>query len=140
MAFKVIGGSFCLAVIINFHTLCFLGNDSYKNDAAANIYNNRTDNKTLSGISSEMKFVCASKPGALYDRFLYPYFDWIDLLSYTIVPFIVMGVCTIMIVKVLCDSKERLKRMDDQSTRRRTQAKNEENKELMTYDPFFFVF
>ena len=112
VAYKVIGACYALAVTINFHTLLFLGYDSYGTNET-NIYQNTSAN------SSVAKFVCTSQPDSAYDHFLYPYFDWIDLLSYTIIPFIVMGICTVMIVKVLCDSKERLKRMNAGSSTRR---------------------
>lgn len=50
----------------------------------------------------------------MYDNFLEPYFEWIDLIFYAIFPFIVMVLCTIFIVKVLYKSNrhaEKTKRL-----------------------------
>ena len=51
---------------------------------------------------------CESKKETLYDAFLDPYFKWIDLLAYAIIPFIIMLICTFLIVRVLFRSNRRL--------------------------------
>ncbi len=112
-AYRVIGGSFLLAVLLNFHTLLFLGTVNTIDSNPTDII---SENKTMRNKSVTIKyeFNCASDEG-LYDTFLYPYFDWVDLLFYTIMPFFIMAVCTLIIVKVLYDSKQRLKRKKNQS-------------------------
>ncbi len=107
-AYKVLGGSFLLAVLLNIHTLFFLGTNIIDQSLADTILEN--DAFSNNSLSTKYQFHCASEEG-LYGNFLYPYFDLIDLLVYTILPFFIMAVCTVTIVKVLYDSKRRLKRM-----------------------------
>jgi hypothetical protein len=51
---------------------------------------------------------CQSVNGTWYDQFLDPYFRWIDLLAYAIIPFLIMAICTFMITRVLFLSNKRL--------------------------------
>jgi hypothetical protein len=54
----------------------------------------------------QVEFTCASRNGTLYDMFLEPYFEWIDLFFYAIMPFIIMIVCTCLIVRVVFSSNK----------------------------------
>ena len=112
MAYKVIWGNFLMAGILNFHTLLFLG------------YNSETESTDIMNSTNETvtQFKCNTVAGDWYDKFLYPYFDVIDLLFYAIIPFFIMAVCTVLIVKVLYDSKKRLSQMSSR--------KSEESKTL----------
>ena len=104
MAYKVIGTNCFIAMFLNFHKLLFLGYESDEPIPTNIISNNNQSNMTVK------KFICGSR-NELYTDFLYPYFDWIDLLFYTIIPFFVMGICTFLIVHVLYNSKKRLRIM-----------------------------
>ena len=53
-------------------------------------------------------FYCASDLGTPYDIFQDTIFKWIDLLSYAILPFFTMTVCTALIIRVLVRSNKRL--------------------------------
>ena len=121
MAHKVIIGSFLLAALLNFHTLLFLGYEQNDTNSATNIINATSSNENNNTIVTS-KFYCASRVG-WYDTFLYPYFDWIDLLVYTIIPFFIMAICTFIIVKVLYDSKKRLKQMGKKNSNNKVETK-----------------
>jgi hypothetical protein len=95
MARKIILFVCALTVTINFHSLVFLGN--YEADETENSTISKFNNKSV----ALTRFSCSSKLGSIYDKFLIPYFQYIDMLSYVIVPFFIMMICTLLIVKVL---------------------------------------
>lgn len=55
-----------------------------------------------------VQVICESKKDTIYDAFIDPYYKWIDLLAYAIIPFIIMLICTFLIVRVLFRSNRRL--------------------------------
>lgn len=83
-----------LSAIINLHSLIFLGYDEPQDNAL-----NSTNDTT---------YYCASLSGTLYDNFMNPYFQWIDLIFYAILPFIVMFLSSIFIIRVIFISNKRL--------------------------------
>jgi hypothetical protein len=99
-AYRVLIVNFLLVVLINFHSLLFLGHESkmplFKADSNESLY--------------EYTYQCSSKNGTLYDRFLDPYFQWMDLIFYAIAPFVVMASATILILRVIIMSNKRMHR------------------------------
>jgi hypothetical protein len=83
MARKVVFLNCILSCIINLHSLIFLG--GYHEDEE----------------NGEMRLMCAASEGTLYYLFLEPYAKYIDLICYAFLPFAIMAVCTILIVRVL---------------------------------------
>lgn len=98
-AHKIIFLMCFLSALINMHTLFFLGyNENYF------LYINSTvfmTNKTAC--------YCASLYGTNYDKFMNPYFQWLDLIFYAILPFIVMLLSTFFILRVIFMSNKRIK-------------------------------
>lgn len=116
-AYKIIFLNIFLAALINFHSLIFLGYESTPSQPILSVnattnadYNNLFLNTSTSNKQQTLllTIVCASKKDTLYDTFMESYFKWIDLLSYAIIPFFTMGVCTFLIVRVLFLSNRRL--------------------------------
>jgi hypothetical protein len=108
MAYKIIFLNILVAAVINFHSLLFMG--YYRIYSTSSSIN---DTNLLIGVefnkSSIVKeFHCATESGTMYDKFLDPYFKWIDLFSYAIIPFLIMAVCTFLIIRVLFESNRRL--------------------------------
>jgi hypothetical protein len=95
-----------LTIVVNFHSLIFLGN--YEADDTVN-NNNITNHNITNKSAGPTRFSCSSKLGSIYDKFLIPYFQYIDMLSYVIVPFFIMMVCTLFIVKVLITTNKKNK-------------------------------
>ena len=58
--------------------------------------------------TSNGHFYCSSQKDTLYDRFLDPYFQWIDLIFYAILPFITMAICSFFIIRAMFASNRRL--------------------------------
>ena len=124
MANKIILLNCVVVIAINFHSLLFLGYEVPVSPSPV-IYSNNTSNddmlNSVNGNNSynnmflsspigqpTSQFVCGSKNGTLYDKFLDPYFETIDLLCYAILPFITMAICTFLIVRVIFISANRL--------------------------------
>jgi hypothetical protein len=128
MAFRIIVINCLLAVLINFHTLLFLGfkdNDvtsdflsSSTSSSSTEILSVLVTSNTSSIIHSNNPniFHCASKDGTLYDKFLDPYFEWIDLIFYAFLPFITMAVCTYLIIRMLVISNKRINKGINRNT------------------------
>ncbi len=91
MAIRITGLTVCLSIIINFHNLLFLGHL-----------------KQVHNSTNSVQFECASKEGTLYEKFMDPYFEWVDLICYSLLPFVIMAVCSFLIIKVLFRSAKRL--------------------------------
>jgi hypothetical protein len=117
MALKIIAINCLLAVLINFHTLLFLGFKDNDDVSPSTTSPSSTDILALHANSNNTptthsnyanSFHCASKDGTIYDKFLDPYFEWIDLIFYAFLPFITMAVCTYLIIRVLVISNKRL--------------------------------
>ena len=106
-----------LTIVVNFHSLIFLGN--YEADETVN--NNNITNKS----AGPSRFSCSSKLGSVYDKFLIPYFQYIDMLSYVIVPFFIMMICTLFIVKVLITTNKKNKHVKG-NTKKTIRAPSEE--------------
>jgi len=111
VAYKVIFVDIVLSSLVNFHNLAFLGfhvpattpTTTPTTTNVTKIHSNATSSRT-----HLVEVVCASELGTLYDTFLDPYFKWIDLFFYAIIPFTIMGACTFFIVRVLFLSNRRL--------------------------------
>jgi hypothetical protein len=103
VAYRILALNFLLASIINFHYLCFLGYDEESDKMLLNDANN------YDNYSSSIIFHCGSKPDTLYDRYFDPYNQWLDLLFYAFLPFIIMTVCTFFIIRVLFITNKRFK-------------------------------
>lgn len=111
-AYKIILINIFLAAAINFHSLIFMG---YEDPIDLDRPSLTTALDYLNRNSTRTTFMCASKKGNLYDKFLDPVFKWIDLLSYAIIPFIIMAICTFLITRVLFLSNKRLNRNKKQN-------------------------
>jgi hypothetical protein len=105
-AYRIIFLNIGVAVVINLHSLLFMGyyipSESSINDSNSLIGNESTNSSII------REFHCATESGTIYDKFLDPYFKWIDLFSYAIIPFLIMAVCTFLIIRVLFQSNRRL--------------------------------
>jgi hypothetical protein len=113
MAYKIILVNIAIASIINMHSLFFLGyytNNSGRNETQLfdNTSFSSSDNLNMAGADSQEQFSCATKVGTAYDLFTDPYFRWIDLFAYAIIPFFTMAICTFLIIRVLFRSHRRL--------------------------------
>ena len=135
MAYKVMLLASLLSVIINFHTLFFMGYQvvdseqtqnngallNHENYLSAN-YTNIINSSDVNGENyfkyqnKKTKFVCATENDTLYEKFIDPYFEWIDLIFYAILPFLTMAICTFLIIRVLFRSNKRLKSMENQKS------------------------
>jgi len=100
-AYRILLINCLLVVLINFHSLLFLGHET-------EIAHHETSSNSPS--INEYNYQCSSENGTLYDRFLDPYFQWMDLIFYAIAPFIVMASATILILRVLIMSNKRMNR------------------------------
>lgn len=99
-ALKIILVDCLLVFSINFHSLLFLGN-YYNDDQQQYSLSSNHSLDEYSNVILKKKLACASKNNTIYDKFLEPYFEWIDLFCYAILPFVVMIVCSILIIKVV---------------------------------------
>lgn len=90
---RVIIVNFLMAFVINFHSLFFLGYEEKHY-----FYSNSTNHS----------YYCASLDGTVYDHFIDPYFQWIDLIFYAILPFITMAICSFLILRVIFMSNKRV--------------------------------
>jgi hypothetical protein len=101
VAYKIFGLNCLLAIAVNAHILFYLGYE----DNNVDYINNSTS-----------KFTCGTQNQTIYDHFFGFYFEWMDLLFYAILPFFIMAFCTFLIVRVLYNSKQRLKRLKQDKT------------------------
>lgn len=98
-AYRIIFLLGILSATINMHTLFFLG---YTENYFMLL------NSTMF-ITNKTTCYCASLFGTNYDRFMNPYFQWLDLIFYAILPFIVMLLSTFFILRVIFMSNKRIK-------------------------------
>ena len=108
-AYKVLLFNLFLASLPNSHYLIFLGHYEERNGGAYNDTFYRNSSNLISSLSSEKKLSCTSLPSTVYDRFLDPYYNWMDLIFYAILPFLIMAVCSFFIIRVILDSNKRMK-------------------------------
>ena len=106
-AFKVTIINIIFAIIINFHSLIFLGYETLEPPSSSNLTLLNYINASTSSTESYV-LTCGSEIGSLYDNFLDPYFEFFDLLFYAILPFIIMAICTFLIIRILLKSNKRL--------------------------------
>ena len=99
-----------LVVLINCHSLFFLGTEQLDED------------------TGERYLMCAAAEGTLYYKFLEPHAKYIDLLCYAIAPFAIMLVCTILIVRVLIKSSRSFRRHNHQPMNTNSKRKKNETK------------
>jgi hypothetical protein len=97
-AYKVIVVNVFLTVMINFHSLFFLGFEETVTKTTTSSFNS----------SSFIQMTCASKEGTLYYIFLDTYFQWLDLIFYAILPFFIMAICSFFIIKTIVVSNKRI--------------------------------
>lgn len=115
-AYKIISVDIAISVFINFSHLIFIGKKAAVNadddNASTTDYVNNPYNRT----DEEFMFTCEStnntKLNNIYHKLMENYFSWIDLACYAIIPFIIMGVCTFLIVRVLFRSNRRLNKSE----------------------------
>jgi hypothetical protein len=93
VAHRVILINCALAILLNAHTLGYMG------------YMQRVDNNKTS-----YHITCDAEKDSLYDYFINPYFQWLDLIFYAILPFITMAICSFFIIRVMFASNKRLKK------------------------------
>lgn len=122
-AYRVILIDIAIVVIINCHSLFFLGTYESPDENSILLLNNSSI--TLPNESSKMILICGTKEGTLYKNFLEPYFEYIDLLCYAILPFLVMFICTILIIKVMITSNKKFEGVS--SVTKTSSKKIEEN-------------
>jgi hypothetical protein len=101
-AYRVLALNLLLACVPNSHYLIFLGYEqSY---ASANL-------TTLNGtVAYTTKVQCTARPDTSYDRFLNPFYNWMDVIFYAILPFLIMAVCSFFIIRVIFSSNKRMER------------------------------
>jgi hypothetical protein len=124
MAKKVILFNFLLVFIINFHSLFFLGFYDTYDDGLSSSSSFNTDilqatTKKLSLDAESVTFMCASREDSLYFSFLEKYFKYADLICYAFLPFAIMIVCTILIVRVLILSTNKFKKNNGFTVKRK---------------------
>jgi len=85
-----------ISILINFHNLLFLGHIIL-----------------IPNLNRTVQFECASKEDTLYEKFMDPYFEWADLICYSILPFIIMTVCSFLIIKAMFLSSKRISKLND---------------------------
>lgn len=95
-AYRIICLNTLIAALFNFHNLVFLGYE----DESTEIIHNRTITKT--------QVNCAPIESSWYEYFVDPYYQWIDLILYAILPFIIMAICSFFIIRVLVLSNKRM--------------------------------
>jgi hypothetical protein len=108
MAYRVVLINCIFAFIIDAHYMMFLGyHNELTNDDNSTTFNytnilNQTSNLKQINLtkSSNAVVTCGSKPKTLYDSFISPYFEWIDLACYAIIPFVLMMICTGLILRL----------------------------------------
>jgi hypothetical protein len=125
-AYKVILINIIVVVLINCHSLFFLGTYEYADENVGSLSNNSSITFPNSD-TSKMILICGTKEGTLYKNFLEPYFEYIDLLCYAILPFLVMFICTILIIKVMVTSNKKFVGAKSLSSVSKSSSKNEEN-------------
>ena len=89
-----------LAFLINFHFLIFIKIFDYELNADISNYSNATSQKIK---------LCYSDLNSTYFIFLSKIFPWIDLCAYTFVPFLVMLICSIIIINKISKKASQLK-------------------------------
>ena len=108
-AIKVTSGIFILLVLINFHVLIFVNSVE-----DLNIINN-TLNETsiiISQLPSVNKIVypyCILKQNG-YDEFFSNYYSWIDAFVYSYIPFVLIFICNVALIKKVFSSKKNINR------------------------------
>jgi hypothetical protein len=95
-AYRIICLNTVIAVIFNFHNLIFLGYE----DQTTEFFHNKTKIK--------IQVNCAPIESSMYEYFVDPYYQWIDLVLYAILPFIIMAFCSFFIIRVLVLSNKRM--------------------------------
>ena len=96
LAFRITCLAICISILINFHNLLFLGHIIL-----------------IPNLNRTVQFECASKEDTLYEKFMDPYFEWADLICYSILPFIIMTVCSFLIIKAMFLSSKRISKLND---------------------------
>lgn len=109
-AYKIIFLNIVLVAVINFHSLIFIGYEVQSEALETNLtsgMNYLNPNITKDSLDT---LICGSQKDSLYEKFFNTFFNWIDLLSYAIIPFIIMAICTFLITRVLFLTNKRLNR------------------------------
>jgi hypothetical protein len=123
VAYKIIISLCCLVICINFHTLIFIGYEEIGN----NEWNNT--NQTFLVLCEPIKI-------EIYEEFFNNYYNWIDLIFYAFLPFFIMGLCTFLIIKVLYQSRKRLKRiLKKDSSRKENKSLIQSEQKSATFQP-----
>ena len=105
-AYKILLINVLIALAINFHSLLFLGHEpTMDNPEIAN----QTKTEQLSNQSNTF-FFCSTKHDTYYDTFLSVFFEWLDLIFYAILPFIILAICSFFIIRKLLQSNKRVNR------------------------------
>jgi hypothetical protein len=123
-AYKVILINIAIVVIINCHSLFFMGTYESADDNDLSFLNSSSV-KLPNGYSSKIKLICGTKEETLYKKFLEPYFEYIDLLCYAILPFLVMFICTILIIKVMVTSNKKFDTAKSSNSVSKSSSRNE---------------
>nr|QVK45805.1 G protein-coupled receptor [Proales similis] len=118
VAYKVIGVSILLTFIINFHNLFFLGFEHVQ------VSEKNQSDGTLKNVSEKF-VICGVKENTAYNSFVDPYYQWMDLTFYAILPFFIMACCSFLIIRVLFKSNQRLNK-NKANNRAPTAEKNKE--------------
>ena len=123
VACKVVVLNLLLAIVVNFHNLLFLGYRTYDMEQTTGTGNSSDYddplNLTLSAMAlkkmttlapatTQFDTICVAKEDSLYQVFVDVYFQFIDLLSYALVPGLIMFVCSILIIRAVFLSNKRM--------------------------------
>ena len=134
-AYKVLLINVLIAVAINFHSLLFLGYEQIAVSSDDLTFESsdflffRNNSAARAPLEETKNFFCASKENTLYDRFLDPYFQWIDLVFYALLPFFIMAISSFFIIKVIFLSHKRLVKSNTSTPASSLLRKNQESQE-----------
>lgn len=126
--------------LLNFHYLVFLNLNILTYSDTANENSSQHSNHTLKHVNisksmdENLEYVCFPVIGTWYSSFLMNIWIWIDFFVYSIIPFIVMGICSmIIIVKIQRNSNNLLKTLSktSQSDKTNLQRRLKRNRQLL---------
>ncbi len=108
-----------LAGFINFHFLVFIKLFDYELNGDASNFSNATSQKIK---------LCYSDLNSSYFIFLSKIFPWIDLCAYTFLPFLIMFICSIIIIQKISKKSSHLNK---KTTTNKSSRKFSRNKQLI---------
>jgi hypothetical protein len=112
-AYRVLALNLLLASLPNSHYLMFLGYEQsiLSPNATSNLSSSSdTTNGSDTAAAYTRRVQCTAPPDSAYERFLNPFYNWMDVIFYAILPFLIMAVCSFFIIRVIFSSNKRMER------------------------------